>query len=118
MAAIHYKQCNVKKSLELLVKAEKMCREIEYKEGLAISLMGQAVIAAFKEKRQAHAMEIARDAFNIVDSCGMRVLANRMQNIQSSIEKSVHCNIVNGVHEEGPGLVMWVVKKQKLDKNS
>ena len=118
IAAIRYRQGNVEKSLQLLVESEKICREIDYREGLAISIMGQAVIAAFKENRRESALQMAQNGHDIINTCGIRVLAKKMRDIQSSIEMDDQAIIADGIRQESPGPIMWVVKKQKLDKNS
>jgi tetratricopeptide (TPR) repeat protein len=118
IAAIRYRQGNVEKSLQLLVESEKICREIDYREGLAISIMGQAVIAAFKENRRESALQMAQNGYNMINTCGIRVLAKKMRDIQSSIEMDDQAIIADGIRQESPGPIMWVVKKQKLDKNS
>jgi tetratricopeptide (TPR) repeat protein len=111
-AAVHYALGNSEKASLLLGEAEKICAEIDYKEGIAIALMGKAIIAAFEDDLEEEALKLAHDAVNIVDTCGIWILAKKMHHMEDLIEKDMDSG------GAGPGPIMWVVKKQKLDKNS
>ena len=109
------------RALQLLKEAEDLSRSIEYKEGLALALINQAIIYAADYCDKEKAAGLASQAFDIVDSAGIRILAERMRPVREAITAgapaikagAVACD---GSSIKGPAMLKWTLKRPKQEK--
>jgi hypothetical protein len=109
-AVITHAQGDTKGSLELLKEAERTAREIDHKEGLAISLINQAIIQGYECRQMSTALAMAGEACGIVDACGMEMLARQIRPVRDHIAGDVTRS------REPPELIAGTLKFLKSQK--
>jgi tetratricopeptide (TPR) repeat protein len=100
-------------SLKLLKEAETISRSIEFKEGVALSLVNQAIIMSYGPGQIAEAAEMAEQAYSLVKSSGIEILARRIEPLLSILRNR---RLDPGDAGKPPRMIRWELKKHKLEK--